>query len=182
VSRILKVAIASALLFAGMVHAQNRPDGPGTGQQPGGADRGARPGRPQGRHRPSPNPHPQPGRPTRPSPPRPNPPAHRPPPPQFRPPSWGHRPPHSYLSEGRWRRSVRAPHFRYPPGFAYRRWVTGAILPSIFLSTAFFYDDFAPLGLEPPPPGYRWVRYGPDLLLVNATTGRVADVVDGTFY
>ena len=38
------------------------------------------------------------------------------------------------------------------------------------------------MGLEPPPPGYRWVRYGPDLLLVNVRTRRVADVIYGAFY
>jgi Ni/Co efflux regulator RcnB len=70
----------------------------------------------------------------------------------------------------------------YPPGFAYRNWTTGSILPSVFLSSAYFYDGYAALGLAPPPPGYRWLRYGPDLLLVNVFTGRVADVVDGVFY
>lgn len=72
--------------------------------------------------------------------------------------------------------------YRYPPGFAYRRWINGAILPPIFLSSAYFYDNYVGLGLGPPPPGYRWVRYGPDLLLVNVATGRIADVVDGAFY
>jgi len=38
------------------------------------------------------------------------------------------------------------------------------------------------MGLEPPPRGYRWVRYGPDLLLVNIRTRRVADVIYGAFY
>ncbi len=91
-------------------------------------------------------------------------------------------PPHHFLSGGRWRPSLRGPVYRYPPGFGYRRWASGAILPSIFLSSAYFYNNYAPLGLSPPPPGYQWVRYGPDLLLVNVTTGRIADVVDGAFY
>jgi len=77
---------------------------------------------------------------------------------------------------------MRGPAFRYPPGFGYRRWLSGAVLPSVFLSGAYFYDNYAALGLGPPPAGYRWVRYGPDLLLVNIATGRIADVVDGTFY
>ena len=61
------------------------------------------------------------------------------------------------------------------------RWSAGALLPAIFLSTAYFYDGYAPLGLYAPPPGFRWVRYGPDLLLVNLTTGRVQDVAYGVF-
>jgi Ni/Co efflux regulator RcnB len=116
--------------------------------------------------------------------PGPRPPAHRPPPhrPPVAQPPYGPRPPHRFLSGGAWRHSIRAPAFRFPPGFAYRSWTTGAILPPIFLTPPYFYDDYATLGLGLPPAGYRWVRYGPDLLLVNAVTGRVADVVDGVFY
>jgi Ni/Co efflux regulator RcnB len=55
-------------------------------------------------------------------------------------------------------------------------------LPSIFLTPTYFYDGYAALGLAPPPAGYQWVRYGPDVLLVNLATGRVADTVDGVFY
>jgi Ni/Co efflux regulator RcnB len=56
------------------------------------------------------------------------------------------------------------------------------MLPPAFLAPPYYYDEYAPLGLGPPPAGYRWVRYGPDLLLVNIATGRIADVVDGVFY
>ena len=72
--------------------------------------------------------------------------------------------------------------FLYPPGFAYRRWEIGAALPPLFLVRDYWYADWAGLGLEPPPPGYQWVRYGPDLLLVNVITGQVADVAYGVFY
>jgi len=70
----------------------------------------------------------------------------------------------------------------YPPGFAYRRWVVGGILPPVFLVPGYFYADWAALGLPPPQPGYQWVRYGPDLLLVDVSTGQVVDVVYGAFY
>jgi Nickel/cobalt transporter regulator len=72
--------------------------------------------------------------------------------------------------------------FIYPPGFAYRRWEVGAALPPLFLARDYWYADWATLGLEPPPPGYQWVRYGPDLILVNVITGQVADVAYGVFY
>ena len=161
-SKILRVAVAASLLATGMAGAQDQPNRPG--------DRSPGQERPQGAHRPPSNPgHRPPGRPPA-------------PPPRPRPPSWGHRPPHHYLNGGRWRPSVRGPVYRYPPGFAYRRWASGAILPSIFLSSAYFYGNYPALGLSPPPPGYQWVRYGPDLLLVNMATGRIADVVDGAFY
>lgn len=159
--KILSIAIAASLLATAIAAAQDQPNRPG--------DRGPRPETPQGAQRPPPKPGHRPSRPS-------------PPPPRPRPPSWGHRPPHHFLSQGRWRPSIRGPAFRYPPGFGYRRWIPGAILPSIFLSGAYFYNDYAPLGLGPAPAGYRWVRYGPDLLLVNVATGRIADVVDGAFY
>jgi Ni/Co efflux regulator RcnB len=112
------------------------------------------------------------------------PPAHRPAPhrPAAARPPYGPRPPHRFLSGGGWHHSIRGPAFVYPPGFAYQSWTTGSILPPIFLTAPYFYDGYATLGLSPPPAGYRWVRYGPDVILVNVSTGRVADVVDGVFY
>jgi Ni/Co efflux regulator RcnB len=77
---------------------------------------------------------------------------------------------------------IRGPIFHYPRGYGYRRWGIGAILPHIFLSNYYYWTDWRALGLLPPPPGYVWVRYGPDLLLVNRYTGRIADVIYGAFY
>jgi Ni/Co efflux regulator RcnB len=86
----------------------------------------------------------------------------------------GHRPPTYHR--------IRGPFYRYPHGYAYRHWGIGAILPRIFLSNYYYWNDWSALGLLPPPPGYVWVRYGPDLLLVNRYTGRIADVIYGAFY
>ncbi len=72
--------------------------------------------------------------------------------------------------------------FIYPHGWAYREWAIGAILPPLFLAPDYYYPEWAALGLEPPPPGTQWVRYGPDLLLVDVTTGEVIDVAYGVFY
>ncbi len=72
--------------------------------------------------------------------------------------------------------------FVYPNGWAYREWAVGAILPPLFLVPDYYYPDWAALGLEPPPPGAQWVRYGPDLLLVDVNTGQVLDVAYGVFY
>ena len=76
----------------------------------------------------------------------------------------------------------RAPRFSYPRGWGYRRWQTGGILPRIFLSNSYYWSNWSALGLGSPPPGYVWVRYGPDLLLVNRRTGRIADAIYGAFY
>jgi Ni/Co efflux regulator RcnB len=82
---------------------------------------------------------------------------------------------------GRWVGRVRAPVYYYPRGYAYRRWTAGLILPAVFLTSAYFYDSYAVVGLPPPVPGARWVRYGPDLLLVDLATGQVLDVAYGVF-
>jgi Ni/Co efflux regulator RcnB len=155
-SRFLGVVIAASLLTTGLALAQDQPPG-----RPG--DQGARPeAQPE---------QPQPAKP-----------AHRPSRPRPGRPNLAHRPPHHFLSQGRYRKSIHARAFRYPPGFRYRHWAGGATLPRIFLSPAYYYDNYEALGLAAPPPGYRWVRYGPDLLLVNVVTGRIADVVEGVFY
>ena len=70
----------------------------------------------------------------------------------------------------------------YPAGWAYRRWAVGAILPPLFLVPDYYYTDYAALGFPPPDPGFQWVQYGPDLLLVNVATGQVVDVAYGVFY
>lgn len=77
---------------------------------------------------------------------------------------------------------IRTTTFRYPSGYRYRRWSSGSILPRLFLSSLYFWNDWSALGLGPPPRGYVWVRYGPDLLLVNRYTGRIVDVIYGAFY
>jgi hypothetical protein len=72
--------------------------------------------------------------------------------------------------------------FVYPPGWAYRQWTVGAILPPIFLVPDYYFTDWVDLGLPPPPPGAQYVRYGPDLLLVDVSNGQVIDVIPGVFY
>ncbi|PXA87878.1 hypothetical protein DMC47_31065 [Nostoc sp. 3335mG] len=77
---------------------------------------------------------------------------------------------------------IHRPGWHYPPGYQYRRWTIGLLLPHLFLSSAYYFDDYANYGFGPPPYGCRWVRYGPDLLLVETRTGRIRDVIYGAFY
>jgi Ni/Co efflux regulator RcnB len=58
----------------------------------------------------------------------------------------------------------------------------GQSLPLVFLGSAYYFTNYAALGLDPPPFGYQWVRYGPDILLVNIRTGQIMDVEYGVFY
>jgi hypothetical protein len=92
------------------------------------------------------------------------------------------RPGNQFTYHGRAFDRVQIAPFAYPPGWGYRRWVVGATLPPVFLAPDYFYADWAALGLEPPPPGCEWVRYGPDLLLVDVSTGEVVDVAYDVFY
>ena len=75
---------------------------------------------------------------------------------------------------------MRARPYHYPRGYHYRHWVVGHVLPALFMSSAYYYNDYHHVGY--PPHGYRWVRYGPDLLLVDIYTHRIAYVVPGVFY
>ena len=155
--RLVILAAAAALLLPTLSLAQpgpnGRPDRPG-GNRPGN---GGKPDRPV--TLPAPVPGNRPGRPDRPNPGR----------PQF---SW----------RGRYFKPIRGSLFRYPPGYAYRRWSIGAVLPGLFLAAPYYYDDWRTLGIDRPPPGRRWVRYGPDLLLVNLRTRGVEDVIYNAFY
>lgn len=69
----------------------------------------------------------------------------------------------------------------WPAGYGYHRFFIGGLLPAIFLSSAYFYADYAALGLPAPDPGFVWVRYGPDLVLVNQATGQIVNVAYGVF-
>jgi len=91
-------------------------------------------------------------------------------------------PPGRFVYHGRPFNPVHVAPFVYPRGWTYRRWVIGAVLPPVFLASAYYYSDWAALGLPPPEPGFQWVRYGPDLLLVDEGTGEVVDVLYGAFY
>lgn len=70
----------------------------------------------------------------------------------------------------------------YPSGYRYRLWAVGAVLPPLFWQRPdYYYTGWAEMGLPPPDPGYQYVEYGPDLLLVNVSTGEVVQVFPGAF-
>jgi Ni/Co efflux regulator RcnB len=85
----------------------------------------------------------------------------------------------TFVYRGRPVNRFRARRFVYPRGFAYRRWAIGALLPAALIAAPFYFSDYDALGLRRPPPGYRWVRYGPDVVLVNERTREVEDVAYG---
>lgn len=68
-----------------------------------------------------------------------------------------------------------------PRGYHYRRWAFGQILPPAFWARDYWIADYWLFGLDVPPFGLEWVRYGPDALLVDTRTGEVIQVVYGRF-
>ena len=68
-----------------------------------------------------------------------------------------------------------------PEGWEYRRWRFGEILPPPFWTEQYWLGDYWLFGLDVPPPGCEWVRYGPDALLVDISTGEIIQVVYGAF-
>jgi Ni/Co efflux regulator RcnB len=129
--------------------------------------------------------------PQRPTPPPAARPPHRPPgagpqrPPAARPP---HRPPVARPPHrpGQGRppgfRPIHRPGWHYPRGWSYRRWRPGLSLPLLFWGSRYFFRDYSLLGLGTPPPGFVWVRYGPDLLLVRERDRQIVDVIYGAFF
>ena len=183
VKRLLCGAMALALIVPAGAGAQSQArQRPGT-TRPAPRPEQQRPNRPNRPHHPA-----RPGPPQRPTPSRPRPPhnvrppAHRPHPnrpihqphpnrPIHRP---GYRPAHV--------RRIHVGVYHYPHGYHYRRWAIGRALPRIFLSHHYYYNNWYDLGFGPPPHGFAWIRYGPDLLLVNLRTGHIVDVAYGVFY
>lgn len=92
--------------------------------------------------------------------------------------------PGSFLSSRNWHpdRRFRGPSYRYPRGFGYQRWAFGAFLPLIFLAPDYTLSDYWNYGLPAPPPGFHWIRVGPDALLVRYGDGYVLDAAYGLFY
>lgn len=69
-----------------------------------------------------------------------------------------------------------------PHGYYYTRWVYGQVFPTIFWTQNYWLTDYYSFGLDNPPYGYVWVRYGPDALLVNVYNGQILSVEYGVFY
>jgi Ni/Co efflux regulator RcnB len=98
------------------------------------------------------------------------------------PPNWQHwergRFPPVYASSHRY----RVDPYRRPYGFFVRSWAFGDFLPRGWYGPGYWIDDFYDYDLPWPPPGYHWVRVGPDVLLVDDYTGRIVQVVRDLFW
>lgn len=98
----------------------------------------------------------------------------------------GYAPRHSasgrtFSYHGRTFRRFAAPRYRYPYGYRYQRYGVGFFLPRVFWLPDYYVNDYDDYGLGPPPPGFQWIRYGPDILLINLYTGQIAQTVYGAY-
>lgn len=75
----------------------------------------------------------------------------------------------------------RAPAYRAPRGYVYRRYNVGERLEAAYFAQEYWLSDFAMYDLIAPPDGYTWVRFGPDAILVDEDTGEVVQVQYGVF-
>jgi Ni/Co efflux regulator RcnB len=71
--------------------------------------------------------------------------------------------------------------YRYPHGFGYHRYLVGHRFPHEFWVHDYYIADYADYDLAPPPDDYQWIRYGPDIVLVDLDTGEIAQIVYGVF-
>lgn len=98
----------------------------------------------------------------------------------------GRRPPRY---DPRWYPPVWTSPYRYrgdrwvpPPGFAYRRWFYGEVLPWTWWTPRYRIKSWWSFGLPVPPVGYAWVRLGRDAVLVDLWTGRIVQVAFSLFW
>jgi Ni/Co efflux regulator RcnB len=91
--------------------------------------------------------------------------------------------PGGFLRDRGWRGGrFRGPSYAYPRGFGYQRWAFGSFLPFAFMAPDYTLGSYWTYGLPAPPPGYHWIRVGPDALLVRYGDGYVLDAAYGIFY
>ena len=70
----------------------------------------------------------------------------------------------------------------YGYGYGYRRFGIGSILDSLLFGRNYWVSDPWQYRLPPAPPGYQWVRYYNDVVLVDTYTGRIEDVIYDFFW
>jgi Ni/Co efflux regulator RcnB len=76
-------------------------------------------------------------------------------------------------------RSGAAPMAGTNTGTVPARWNKGDQLPMDYRSKQYVIDDWKSFKLSAPPRGHRWVAVGADFYLVNASNGRIQDMMGG---
>jgi Ni/Co efflux regulator RcnB len=74
------------------------------------------------------------------------------------------------------------PRYYAPRGYVYRPVRIGVVLHPAFYGQRYWIADPYRYRLPRPAYGQRWIRYGNDVVLINARNGRVLRVYSGFFY
>ena len=72
--------------------------------------------------------------------------------------------------------------YAYPRGYGYRTWGIGAPIDRVFWGSRYWINDWGSYRLSAPYAGTRWIRVGPDALLIRIYDGRVVRAVRGIYY
>ena len=99
---------------------------------------------------------------------------------------WDHRPERvdrdAYQHNYQVQRSFQVGPYHPPRNWHYRHWGYGEFLPRWFWGPQYYLSDYWLFGLEVPPVGFEWVRYGPDALLISLSNGQVLQAAYGVFH
>jgi Ni/Co efflux regulator RcnB len=79
----------------------------------------------------------------------------------------------------------RAAPYNFPRayyGWSGHAWRRGEWLPSVFIVSSYFINDWYDFGLYQPQYGDQWIRVGADAVLIDLASGQVLDVVPGVYY
>ena len=79
-------------------------------------------------------------------------------------------------------RRYNAGRYDYPRGYGYRAWAVGGFLPRSYWGERYWVARPVAYGLPYAGPGTRWIRVGPDALLIRNFNGSVIRVARGIFY
>ncbi len=86
-------------------------------------------------------------------------------------------------NDWRWDRPrYRGPAFIHPRGYGYRNWGVGYRLPPAYFSGRYFIGNPGYYRLPPAYYGTRWIRVGPDALLIRIGDGIVLRAVRGIYW
>jgi Ni/Co efflux regulator RcnB len=69
-----------------------------------------------------------------------------------------------------------------PPGWTQRVYVVGEAIPADLLRGPYVITDYRRFGLPRPKGDEKWIRVGPDVLLVRVGTGNVLMRIENVFY
>ncbi|GGE18897.1 hypothetical protein GCM10011529_26730 [Polymorphobacter glacialis] len=88
-----------------------------------------------------------------------------------------------YRRDYRWSGNrYRGPAYMHPRGYGYRSWGVGYRVPQAYYGDRYWIGNPGQYRLPPAYRGTRWVRVGPDALLISRINGQVLQAVRGLYW